>query len=189
MRCFKKINIILTVFIIIQNFVVNGNSVIFPKSQESYLGDSCSLSDGSEGICQILQDCKGPEKKLLDQKNFSEVKRCGFEGKDPIFCCSKPQDEFLPLLELNTKFKELICENSPKYIRLSPNIVNGVSSDVGEFPHQVAIGYQKDPQSQYEFKCGGSIITERIVLTAAHCVNSKDLNPAIVRLGRVSLMS
>ena len=67
------------------------------------------------------------------------------------------------------------------------NIVFGVNTDVNEFPHMVAIGYEKEKEGSitYDFDCGGSLISEKFVLTAAHCANKRNQIPKIVRLGKV----
>jgi secreted trypsin-like serine protease len=49
-------------------------------------------------------------------------------------------------------------------------IVGGVRANPDEFPHMAAIGYQNLDKVSYE--CGGSLISERFVLTAAHCKNN-----------------
>ena len=43
-------------------------------------------------------------------------------------------------------------------------IVGGQDADVNEYPWQIRLEYDGD------FYCGGSIINNKTVLTAAHCV-------------------
>ncbi|KAL7039771.1 hypothetical protein ACKWTF_000108 [Chironomus riparius] len=61
-------------------------------------------------------------------------------------------------------------------------IIGGMNSKPGEFPHMVAIGY-KGPYSRIvSFRCGGSLISERFVLTAAHCKKAERENATLVRI-------
>lgn len=58
----------------------------------------------------------------------------------------------------------------------------------GEFPHQVLLGWPKlDDPDQNDLQCAGALISDRYVLTAAHCLNREP--PAIVRFGEHSIRS
>ncbi|XP_011694586.1 PREDICTED: serine protease 48-like [Wasmannia auropunctata] len=45
------------------------------------------------------------------------------------------------------------------------HIIGGTDAPLGKYPHHVALKYEGS------FRCGGSIINKRYILTAAHCVN------------------
>lgn len=53
-------------------------------------------------------------------------------------------------------------------------IIGGYNADAGQFPHQVSL--RSSPIKKSHF-CGGSIISNRFVLTAAHCAQGKHSSP------------
>ncbi|XP_075989698.1 venom protease-like [Anticarsia gemmatalis] len=67
-------------------------------------------------------------------------------------------------------------------------IIGGENAQTGEFPHMAAIGWA-DFLGGYKFKCGGSVISPRYVLTAGHCTSdardstTRGAEPVVVRLG------
>ncbi|XP_053622871.1 serine protease snake-like [Plodia interpunctella] len=64
-------------------------------------------------------------------------------------------------------------------------IVGGENANQGEFPHMAAIGFTNF-ENGYSFSCGGSLVSARFVLTAAHCTrdaSARDPEPVVVRLG------
>lgn len=63
-------------------------------------------------------------------------------------------------------------------------VVGGEDADYGEFPHAAALGFYEGPEKK--FFCGGTLISEKFVLTAAHCRRSGFI---FVRLGYLNIYS
>lgn len=85
----------------------------------------------------------------------------------------------IPLLSLLCK---LSLANSSvncgkQQIRTQNLIVNGFSTYAGQFPWHAAL-YHRTSATSLEYVCGGSLISDTFVLTAAHCVQdgSREMN-------------
>lgn len=67
-------------------------------------------------------------------------------------------------------------------------VVGGTVTKLGEFPHMTAIGW-RDEDNKLEFKCGGSLISYRFVLSAGHCASAQNRRPSVARLGEQNIQS
>ncbi|XP_057319392.1 serine protease snake-like isoform X2 [Microplitis mediator] len=66
----------------------------------------------------------------------------------------------------------------------TPLIVGGTKAKPMEFPHMALIGYGRE---EIFWQCGGTLISDKFVLTAAHCIDSRDKGPATkVRVGLIN---
>lgn len=138
-----------------------------------YPGDECILPTEERGVCTSIHDC---EPVVLKLRAGVIPKNCGFEGNTPIVCC--PTEKNLSA----EKCKEII-ERAPRDLQ---RIVGGVEVlNAKEYPHMAAIGY--GDLEKPEFKCGGSLVSEKFVLTAAHCVYTKFGKAQVVQFGDIEL--
>lgn len=63
------------------------------------------------------------------------------------------------------------------------SIINGKEALPTEFPHVVALGYANG-KNGIDFDCGATLIADRWLVTAAHCIKDKR-KPVMVRMGKV----
>lgn len=71
---------------------------------------------------------------------------------------------------------------------LDDKVVGGRDAEEGEFPHMAALGYGNI--KNITWSCGGSLVSDRFVLTAAHCVNDPKYGEVqYVQLGFTRILS
>ncbi|XP_072930063.1 phenoloxidase-activating enzyme 1-like [Epargyreus clarus] len=119
---------------------------------------------------------------------------CGFDRSTrrpiPKVCCSRfPSTE--QKVPATGTTEDTRIDNHPNLNLLAtacgdikgPRIVGGKKADLFEYPWMALISH--NTRDGFAFKCGGSIINKRYVLTAAHCVYNKSI--AGVRVGEYNI--
>ncbi|XP_045474984.1 phenoloxidase-activating factor 1-like [Harmonia axyridis] len=110
--------------------------------------------------------------------------QCGFIDDRPKMCCTpiKNETEKEETLSVDNENQDVLPFNSCGNVRMHSRIIYGEKPILGEFPWMAMLFYttSKGP----EFLCGGSLISEKYVLTAAHCINGNILG---VRVGEYNI--
>lgn len=142
---------------------------------DRFEGDSCALADGSDGTCRRDFECE--YLKTIPQKLWV---KCSFDKNVSIVCCRNPS---------RTRFdvksrSEQMCESFDQFNDVDDHIYGGTAAAADEFPYLGALGFGNG--GEVSFRCGANLISDRYMLTAAHCLAER---PSFVRLGVVDIMS
>lgn len=141
------------------------------------IDDVCSVDGIEYGAVKTLAKC-GHITKLLKEKKIDEVKKLSVDENRMLFCC--------PARKSIRACKGFgIRPDEPD--RISRRIIGGTAAEPGEFPHFASLAYIVD-DGKVRFDCAGSLISEKFVLTAAHCCSKKMRIPIFVRLGKVLMI-
>ncbi|KAK9737519.1 Trypsin [Popillia japonica] len=140
----------------------------------------CITSSGKPGKCVLIEKCPAA---LALVRNRGRPQVCSFQGRSPIVCC-----EGVVSRTQSIAAKKCLLYRKPNLIATESRIPEGTYAAVGgqdaeplEFPHMAILGYG-DPNNT-KWLCGGSLISENFVLTAAHCIYTRYGSVTIIKLG------
>lgn len=156
-------------------------------------GDACKDKSGGDGACMLIKECTAAAEMLNNQQlPFT----CGYEKGVPIICCPNDDtDSLLPKFMSEGEDSEAKCNEYAEKTKdmisrldFVPSIVGGINATLGEYPHMAALGFWDAEARQVRWQCGGTLISESFILTAAHCLTHSSYGPVRhVRLGEIDL--
>ena len=171
--------------------------------------EGCGMQQGGEAECVTYNQCSPFVQLLvnlvkpLDPVVPSMVRSswlCGTEEVEggggqvlPQVCCpsaalavSRPSQ---PRYLAHPAMAQLASPETCGVATAKFRIVGGQDAQLGQFPWLVNLGYQQDGQGEALFKCGGTLVGPRHVVTAAHCVTQlpRGFSLTTVRVGEHDL--
>ncbi|XP_047993674.1 uncharacterized protein LOC125232099 isoform X1 [Leguminivora glycinivorella] len=189
-----------------------GPSGIFQETcttVENEVGSCISVMDCRPYLKLIQESRSNPNAlRLLRQAH------CGFQGNDPKVCCPRPgiptglpptlppteptspptqpteptpspEPKELDHLEAVSLPEAPVCGVSNASFS---RVVGGIPAKLGDFPWMALLGYkERRAGAGARWLCGGSLISARHVLTAAHCIHTRENDLYLVRLGELDL--
>ncbi|XP_074036725.1 phenoloxidase-activating factor 1-like [Leptinotarsa decemlineata] len=181
------------------------------KCQDWVIEDEgCITPDGESGDCTPIRQCQPMVDFLSTAKrplSNSASKRlnaftCSFASNQVWVCCppgpivipNEPVVATPPTVEPERPPPDVTQHRNYRmlpqecgYLETGDKIRNGVNASLNEFPWMALLSYRTRQGPQ--FKCGGTIINERYILTAAHCI-SKLNDPLLgVRVGEHNILT
>ncbi|RLU16063.1 hypothetical protein DMN91_011821 [Ooceraea biroi] len=167
-------------------------------SAQSECTDSRATCISIRNCPAIIEVLRGPRPLSPESLQRLRNAQCGFDGNDPLVCCINQQTSPTPSPptsppptpppprptmesepEVRTAPSPPDVSNHPNLRLLNQNcgcitdsrIIGGNSTSVFEFPWMALIAYDIGRPNP-EFRCGGTVISPRYILTAAHCVTT-----------------
>ena len=173
------------------------------RRQLGQRGSPCRTPSSQRGVCGTLHQCPDLLQTVSGsgRRSPQAIRRlkqfvCGRRRSQPLFCCpsSRPQrpqsagqHRGPPESHPN---RAIVDAGFQCGTHFDDRVVGGDVVPLGRYPFVAVLGY-KDNGQPVKYECGGALISQQHVLTAAHCVANlpEGLRLTTVRLGEHDLTS
>lgn len=160
---------------IVQSVQINQNK------SKNITGKSFHFHDEEDNACPKNFKCV-PYKQCQNLNKKSVIYPCVISGQNLVCCPDENRPE--PAVISKSQAFPAKCGNTI----LNDRIIGGTVPTLGELPFMALVGYTQKRVPFTQFMCGGSIITSRYVLTAAHCINlDSSFTLKTIRVGELNL--
>lgn len=182
-------------------------TLVFETCNAAERGSKCITPNQEIALCTPVTTCHIIRDAITTRNQsaieFAQKSQCGHDT-EPLVCCgtsayssepyyftyftkapaTPPPKKIIPGLSsvsANTLPDRTICGIE----RESQRLIGATIAAIDEFPWMVLIRYNNDQGEDVGFKCGATLINNRYVLTAAHCIltSPEPITPVSVRLG------
>ena len=168
--------------------IITTSVVSFEVSNFDYQeeGENCGtnlVGNDYFGKCLKIKDCHYAFNEYKNNHRVLQVcSNSGYKNaNENLICCSKDDLEKsksdMSRLEVKRSLEYNECVERYLEFRGSRDVdaasaANGIGAYKGDFPNMVAVGWTQGDKS-VEYNCGGSIISELFIVTAAHCSSDR----------------
>ncbi|XP_050711548.1 chymotrypsinogen A-like [Eriocheir sinensis] len=149
---------------------------------------SCVTPGGETGTCQSFSSCRQfaslrSQLRKPSVLSFLRQRICGRFRNTVHLCCVDQTSSNQPAGSPTRSggLNQIDCGEAS-----GVRVVNGEDTSPGEWPWLAALGFRNG--NTFRAGCGGTLITRKHVLTAAHCFAKPEFAPKVVRLGDYNLV-
>lgn len=129
---------------------------------------SCGSQNGRKVVCCINPKTTSQEKETTTTTSTTTTAP-SLQRIHEVKC-----KEYRSAIYQESIFSSLIEKDDTKLekclFKYVPLIIGGENATAGEFPHMALLGYTT-ANGKISWECGGSLISEKFVLTAGHCLD------------------
>ncbi|XP_065372231.1 transmembrane protease serine 9-like [Calliphora vicina] len=148
----------------------------------------CLTPDQQPGFCMPVKSCKtvydfftriSQTGEIISEHDKSKLAslHCGTFKNVAHVCCHESE------IQLNAEGLNILKDTTCG-VYLVNTVANGLNASLFQFPWMALLKYD-DPVDP--FKCGGTLISDQYILTAAHCVKGREHFLKAVRLGEFQI--
>ncbi|KAJ9580471.1 hypothetical protein L9F63_024344, partial [Diploptera punctata] len=155
-----------------------------PSSHERSDKELC----GTGTVCTAIGSCSFIQ-ELMEESCLASEKlgslTCGYRGNEVMVCCPQGGIQSSFIIHQDEEDASLTEEVTCGQPMLNDKRKGGGPGGLGSQPWVVRVGYVNVNTAQMTYPCCGSIISEKTILTAAHCgiAKASGYKLATVRVG------
>ncbi|XP_037093260.1 CLIP domain-containing serine protease 14D-like [Pollicipes pollicipes] len=171
--------------------LVSGSAAARTRRQSG--PSACQDFAKRNGTCGTIQDCPALFRLVSNGRRPTDgeianlrASQCGDNGRGLVLvCCAYSRSNPFDGPPEEHPNRAVVSRGGVCGATLSPRITGGHGVRMGEYPWVALLGYGHSSSDNITYDCGGVLISQQHVLTAAHCVTGlpPDFHLETVRLG------